>query len=128
MSDGVEKIYAYQAKIETLTDRLVEQVKTYGDLIDTIADLERTVRAACMAYMTTNPDSKKVALEKIELLSSVGDEAKEHYLYLVYLRHKQKSLEKIIEATEAGISACQSLMKYDLATDYTRGNKCQPGK
>lgn len=120
---SVEKIYTYQAKIDEMTDRLVGQVKTYGDLIETIADLERKVRAACMEYMTANPESKKVALEKIEMLSAIGDEAKENYLYLVYLRHKQKSLEKIIEATEAGISACQSLMKYDLATDYTRGNK-----
>lgn len=123
MSDGVEKIYTYQAKIEGLTDKLVEQVSVYADIIEVKAKLERDIKSYCMDYMASNPDNKKMAIDKMEADASQGDEKKEGYLHLVYLRHKEKSLEKVIEATGTAISAVQSLMKYDLATDYTRGNK-----
>jgi len=113
---GVEKIYSFQERINWHLDRIQEQIKTYTDLIETIADLERTVKGACMAWLKSNPDSKKIALDKIEMISAIGDEAKENYLYLIYLRHKRSSLEKVIQATESGLSATQSLMKYDRAT------------
>ena len=119
---GVEKIYSYQERINWHLDRIQAQIKTYTDLIETIAELERKVKGACMVWINANPDCKKIALDKIEMISAKCDEDKENYLYLVYLRHKRSSLEKVIQATESGLSATQSLMKYDRATDYTGGN------
>lgn len=112
-ASGVEKLYDYHARLEWYNEKLAQQVQTYGDLIETIAALERDVKSACMDYMRANPDLKKVALEKIEMMSASEDEAKENYLHLVYLRHKRHILEKVISATESGLSAVQSAMKYD---------------
>jgi len=120
---GIEKVYSYQERVNWHLDRIQEQIKTYTDLIETIAELERTVKGACMEWLKANPDSKKIALDKIEMISAIGDEPKENYLYLVYLRHKRSSLEKVIQATESGLSATQSLMKYDRPVDYTTGQK-----
>lgn len=119
---GVEKIHSYEEKINFYQKRLADYIVVYDKLIDDIAVLEQKVRTACLDYMKANPDKKKLALEKIEILASTDDEtAKDNYLQLVWLRHKQKSLEHMIEATQSGMSAVQSSMKYNLATDYTGG-------
>ena len=44
---GVNKIYTYQEKVDYSIKQIVLQTKVYGDLIERIATLERTVRGAC---------------------------------------------------------------------------------
>ena len=120
MSDsGVEKIYTYQEKVDYSIKQIVHQTKVYGDLIERIATLERTVRGACMAYMQANPESKKIALEKMEIVACTAPSLREDYLELVFLRVKQHNLEKVLEASQSGLSAIQSAMRYERATDYS---------
>ena len=115
---GVNKIYTYQEKVDYSIKQIVLQTKVYGDLIERIATLERTVRRACMAQLQATPEVKKVAMEKLEILACTAPELREDYLELVFLRVKQHNLEKVLEASQSTISAIQSCMKYDLATSY----------
>jgi hypothetical protein len=110
---GVEKIFGYQEKINWYLDRIQAQIDAYALLIDRIADLEKEVRRSCMAYLKEFPDNKKHAFEKVEMLACSGESQKDDYLELVWLRHKDKSMQHIMEATQSGLSATQSLMKYD---------------
>jgi hypothetical protein len=115
---GVNKIYTYQEKVDYSIKQIVLQTKVYGDLIERIATLERTVRGACMDYMQANPESKKISLEKMEIVACTSPALlREHYLELVFLRVKQHNLEKVIEASQSTLSACQSVMKYDRPYD-----------
>lgn len=118
-NNGVSKIYTYQEKVDYSIKQIVLQTKVYGDLIERIATLERTVRRACMAQLQATPEVRKVAMEKLEILACTAPELREDYLELVFLRVKQHNLEKVIEASQSTLSACQSVMKYDRATDYT---------
>ena len=116
---GVNKIYTYQEKVDYSIKQIFHQTKVYGDLIERIATLERVVRGACMDYMQSTPDNKKMALEKMEAAAcSTPPLLRQDYLELVYLRVKQHNLEKVLEASQSGLSAVQSAMKYDLATNY----------
>ena len=118
--DGVEKIFSYQEKVDYSIKQIVYQTKVYGDLIERIATLERTVRGACMDYMQANPESKKISLEKMEIVACTSPALlREHYLELVFLRVKQHNLEKVLEASQSGLSAIQSAMRYERATDYS---------
>ena len=117
--DGIEKIYTYQEKVDYSIKQIVLQTKVYGDLIERIATLERTVRRACMAQLQATPEVKKVAMEKLEILACTAPELREDYLELVFLRVKQHNLEKVLEASQSGLSAIQSAMRYERATDYS---------
>ncbi len=119
--DGVEKVYTYQEKVDYSIKQIVHQTKVYGDLIERIATIERTVRGACMDYMRTNPESKKISLEKMEIVACTAPALREDYLELVFLRVKQHNLEKVLEASQSGLSAIQSAMRYERATDYNPG-------
>ena len=117
---GINKVYSYQEKVDYSIKQIVHQTKVYGDLIERIATLERTVRGACMDYMRANPESKKISLEKMEIAACTAPSLREDYLELVFLRVKQHNLEKVLEASQSGLSACQSVMKYDRPIDYSR--------
>jgi hypothetical protein len=118
--DGIEKVYSYQEKINWYLDRIQDQIDAYAKLIDRIATLERDVRRFCMAYLEKFPENKKHSFEKVEMLACSGEIQKNDYLELVWLRHKDKSMQHIMEATQSGLSATQSLMKYDKPIDYRR--------
>lgn len=123
MSDntGVNKVYTYQEKVDYSIKQIVHQTQVYGDMIERIATLERNVRGACMDYMLANPDSKKISLEKMEIVACTSLYLRENYLELVFLRVKQHNLEKVLEASQSGLSAIQSAMRYERATDYSAG-------
>ena len=117
---GVNKIYTYQEKVDYSIKQIVLQTKVYGDLIERIATLERTVRGACMAQLQAVPESKKVSMEKLEVMACTAPpQLREDYLELVFLRVKQHNLEKVLEASQSGLSAIQSAMRYERATDYS---------
>ena len=118
---GVERIYTYQEKVDYSIKQIVHQTKVYGDMIERIATLERTVRGACMDYMRANPESKKISLEKMEIVACTAPALREDYLELIFLRVKQHNLEKVLEASQSGLSAIQSAMRYERATDYNPG-------
>ena len=116
---GVEKIYSYQEKVDYSIKQIVHQTKVYGDLIERIATLERTVRGACMVQLQAHPEVKKVAMEKLEILACTAPpQLREDYLELVFLRVKQHNLEKVLAASQSGLSAIQSAMRYERSTDY----------
>lgn len=121
--DGIEKVYSYQEKVDYSIKQIVHQTRVYGDLIERIATLERSVRRACMDYMQANPESKKISLEKMEIVACTAPALREDYLELVFLRVKQHNLEKVLEASQSGLSAIQSAMRYERATDYTGGTR-----
>lgn len=116
--EGVERIYTYQEKVDYSIKQIVHQTKVYGDLIERVATLERIVRGACMDYMRANPESKKISLEKMEIVACTAEELRENYLELVFLRVKQHNLEKVLEASQSGLSAIQSAMRYERSVDY----------
>lgn len=118
--DGIEKVYSYQEKINWYLDRIGEQIDAYDKLIDRKATLERDIRRACMAYMDAHPENKKIAFEKVEMLACSQEAQKVDYLELVWIRHKENSMQHVMETTQAGLSAIQSLMKYDKPIDYGR--------
>jgi len=103
--DFAEKVAFYEEKLQ----KQIDACEALGELL---ADLERKVRRTALEYLNANPEAKKIALEKIEMLSAIGDQKKCDYLELVYLRHKAKMSERIFEATQAGLSGIQSMMKY----------------
>jgi len=115
---SVEKIYEYQERVDTALDRLDKQTTIYCDLIERIAELEVDVRRCCMEYFLAHEEAKKHSMEKCELFACTKPDAKEAYLELVFLRVKQHNLEKVLEASQSGLSAIQSLMKYDKAGGY----------
>ena len=75
-----------------------------------------------MAQLQATPEAKKVAMEKLEILACTAPELREDYLELVFLRVKQHNLEKLLEASQSGLSAIQSAMRYERATDYSGGH------
>jgi SUMO ligase MMS21 Smc5/6 complex component len=87
------------------------KIAAFQVLGDLYADLDRKVARTTMLYVHANPESKKIASEKQEMVAAVSLEEQANYLDLRSTRIKVKMGEIIINACHTAISAIQSMMK-----------------
>ena len=109
---SIEEMYNLSEKMAGLTEKLDAQMNSYSELINETAELERELAKNVLVYLDT-AETKKTSWEKLEVLAvAKSEEAKEKYLKLVWLRHKRKLAEKLLDATQSALSSCQSMIKY----------------
>lgn len=103
----------YAEKVAFYEEKLSSQIEALESLGEMVAKLEMKVRNAALIYMHDTPEAKKISFEKLEMAACQNDDQKKSdYIELIFLRHKQKVAEKIIEATQSALSGIQSMMKY----------------
>lgn len=112
-----EQVFEFQHKIDNYEAQLAEKRKAYAAIGDVLSELEVKVRRTALEYMANNPESKKMSLEKIELLSAVTDEQKADYYTLVGMRIREKIADKLIESLHNSTNAVQSQMSWWKATN-----------
>lgn len=104
--DYHNRIAAYDEKICQLSD-------SYEALGERYAEVERRVKQTTLLWCHANPElSKKLGMERAEMAAALTQEQKADYYEICYLRIKIKIAEKIIDATQSGLSGLQSLMRY----------------
>lgn len=113
-----EKVFDFQQKIDNYEVELLEKRKAYSMIGDMLADLEVKVRRTSLEYMHAHPEAKKIALEKIELLSAVTKEQRADYYTLIGLRLRKEIAEKLIESLHSSTTAVQSQMRWWRETYY----------
>lgn len=106
-----EKVFDLQGQIEKWVLSLEDKVKAFSVLGDLLADLDGKVARTTLLYLHGNLDAKKIANEKIEMLSAVTQQQQADYFELRAVRIRVKIAEKIIDACHTAISAIQSLLK-----------------
>lgn len=106
-----EKVFDLQTQIEKWVLSLENKVGAFSVLGDINADLDGKVAQTTLLYLHANPEAKKIAVDKIEMLSAVTPQQQADYFELRSVRIRVKIAEKIIDACHTAISAIQSMMK-----------------
>jgi len=118
-----EQVFDFQARIESHENDLNIKRAAYQVLGERLAELETNVRRTALEYMHSNPEAKKMSIDKIELVSAATQEQKADYYELVGLRIREKIADKMIESIHGSMSSVQSLMSYWRSTQFAITNK-----
>lgn len=108
----MDEIYDLQKRIVFYDDKITEQLEAFSVLGNLLAEVERKVRVTTLEFLQANESAKKVSLEKAEMLAATNAQKKCDYYEVVFLRQKFKVAQAIMDATQAGLSGVQSLIKY----------------
>lgn len=104
--DFIQRAIFYDEKISKQIDAL----ESLGDLL---AEVEKRVKQTTLLWVHDNPDlAKKLGMDRSEMHSAITEQQRADYYEVCYLRLKISIAQKVTEATQAGMSALQSIMKY----------------
>lgn len=104
----------YADRIAWYDEKISNQIEALEKLGDMLAEVDRKVKVNTLNWCHDNQDiSKKLGMERAEMAAAITEQAKCDYYEVCYLRLKVKIAEKVIDATQSGMSGVQSMMKYD---------------
>lgn len=103
----------YAERIAWYDDKISRQIESFEALGDILSEMEKRVKLTTLEWVQSNPDlAKKLGMERAEMYAAITPQQKSDYYEVCNLRNKAKFAEKIMAATQAGMSGVQSMMKY----------------
>ena len=104
---------SYADRIQSYDLKISAQIDAYETLGDLLAECDRKVKKTTLTWCHNNPEiSKKLSMERAEMAAALTEQEKCDYLEVCFLRLKAKIAERIMEASQAGLSGIQSMLKY----------------
>lgn len=104
--DYIQKASFYDKKIS----HQIQALEALGDLL---ADVEKRVKQTTLLWVHANPElAKKLGMERSEMHAAISEQERADYYEVCYLRLKVSIAQKVLDATQAGMSGIQSMMKY----------------
>jgi hypothetical protein len=107
-----EKVFDFQARIDHYEEQLAEKRSAFETAGKLLEDLEVRVAKVKLSYLHANPEAKKMAEEKIEMLSAVTPEQQADYFMLKGVRIRVKIAEKLMDSLDGSRGSVQSQMKW----------------
>jgi len=104
-----EKLFNYSQRILEYEVKLSNAADALDGLGELLAMAEREVRKVCLEFMDKTPETRKMSIEKIEILSAITPQQKETYYGLVYYRQKMRVAEIVLDTHKAAMYAIKSL-------------------
>lgn len=109
MSDVID----YIQRASFYDEKLAKQIESLEILGDLLADVEKRVKQTTLVWAHANPElSKKLGMDRSEMHSAISEQEQADYYEVCFLRLKVSIAQKVCEATQAALSAIQSMMKY----------------
>lgn len=106
-------IIDYHQRVMWYDEKVSKQIEALESLGDLLADTEGRVKRTTLLWCHANPElAKKFGIERSEMSAAITEEQRADYYEVCALRIRVKIAEKVMEATQAGLSGVQSLMKY----------------
>ena len=107
------EIFDFQKRIAAYDDKIIAQSEAYEVLGDHLATIEGRVKQTTLLWVHANPElAKKLGMERAEMWAAITDEQRADYYDACAFRLRCKVAEKVMDATLAGLSGQQSLLKY----------------
>lgn len=106
-----EGVFLLQDRLQALVIKLEGAIDAFGSLGKRIAELDGKVARSTMLYIHDNPEAKKVATDKLEMLACTTPEQEADYYELRALRIRDRVGSKILEGYGTAISALQTISK-----------------
>ena len=103
----------YADRIQSYDLKISAQIEAYETLGDLLAECEQKVKKTTLTWCHNNPElSKKLGMERAEMAAAISPQEKCDYLEVCFLRLKAKIAERIMDASQAGLSGIQSILQY----------------
>jgi hypothetical protein len=103
----------YADRIQSYDLKISAQIEAYESLGDLLAECDQKVKKTTLTWCHNNPElSKKLGMERAEMAAAISEQEKCDYLEVCFLRLKAKIAERIMDASQAGLSGIQSMLKY----------------
>ena len=103
----------YADRIQSYDLKISAQIEAYESLGDLLATCDQKVKKTTLTWCHNNPElSKKLGMERAEMAAAISEQEKCDYLEVCFLRLKAKIAERIMDASQAGLSGIQSMLKY----------------
>lgn len=106
-----ESVFDLQERLQALVIKHEAAIDAFGTLGKRIAELDGKVAKATLLYIHNNPEAKKVATDKLEMLACATPEQEADYYELRALRIRDRVGSKILEGYGTAISALQTISK-----------------
>jgi len=107
----LEECFDLQARLQELVIKLDASIDAFGTLGKRIAELDTKVTRATLLYLHDNPEAKKIASDKLEMLACTTPEQEADYYELRALRIRDRVGSKVLEGYGTAISALQTISK-----------------
>lgn len=106
-------IIQYSQRIAFYDEKIAQQIISFETLGDRLAEVEGSVKQTTLLWVHANPElAKKLGMERAEMAAAITPEQRADYYEVCALRIRVSIAEKIMSATQSGMSGIQSIMKY----------------
>jgi hypothetical protein len=109
MADIIE----YAQRVAFYDEKIAGQIVALETLADRLAEIDGSVKQTTLLWVHANPElARKLGMERAEMAAAITPEQRADYYEVCALRLRVKLAEKVMDATQAGLSGIQSIMKY----------------